>query len=249
MSELEMPLTEHLEELRWRIVKAVAAIVIGFAISYLFADRLFAILTAPIRIVGEGTDLSMIGTGVAEAFFTKLKVSFVAGIFLASPALFYQAWRFIAPGLHGNERMYIIPFVIFGTFFFFAGAIFCYFTVFYIGYRFFLEQYQTIGIEPALRISEYLSFSSRLLLAFGITFELPVIAFFFARVGMIDHNSLIRPWRYALIFIMILAAILTPGPDIASQMLLATPLILLYGVSIVVAFFFHRREEPADDKS
>ncbi len=249
MSDLEMPLTEHLEELRWRIVKAVAAVAIGFAVSYFFADRLFAVLTAPIKTVGEGTDLSMIGTGVAEAFFTKLKVSFIAGIFLASPALFYQVWSFVAPGLHGNERMYVIPFVVFGTFFFFAGAVFCYSTVFYIGYRFFLEQYQTIGIEPALRISEYLSFSSRLLLAFGITFELPVIAFFFARIGMIDHNSLIRPWRYALIFIMILAAILTPGPDIASQMLLATPLVLLYGVSIIVAFFFHRRtEEPAGDE-
>ncbi|MEO2169447.1 MAG: twin-arginine translocase subunit TatC, partial [bacterium] len=176
MSDLEMPLTEHLEELRWRIVKAVAAVAIGFAVSYFFADRLFAVLTAPIKTVGEGTDLSMIGTGVAEAFFTKLKVSFIAGIFLASPALFYQVWSFVAPGLHGNERMYVIPFVVFGTFFFFAGAVFCYSTVFYIGYRFFLEQYQTIGIEPALRISEYLSFSSRLLLAFGITFELPVIA-------------------------------------------------------------------------
>ncbi|MFP6664959.1 MAG: twin-arginine translocase subunit TatC [Deltaproteobacteria bacterium] len=241
MSDLEMPLTEHLEELRWRIVKAVAAVAIGFAVSYLFADRLFDVLTAPIKTVGEGTDLSMIGTGVAEAFFTKLKVSFIAGIFLASPVLFYQVWTFVAPGLHGNEKMYVIPFVVFGTFFFFAGAVFCYFTVFYIGYRFFLEQYQTIGIQPALRISEYLSFSSRLLLAFGITFELPVIAFFFARIGMIDHNTLIRPWRYALIFIMILAAILTPGPDIASQMLLATPLVLLYGVSIIVAFFFHRR--------
>lgn len=248
MSEVEMPLTEHLEELRWRIVKALLAIAVGFGVAYLFADRLFAILTAPIETVGAGKDLSMIGTGVAEAFFTKLKVAFIAGIFLASPALFYQAWRFISPGLHGHEKMYVVPFVLFGTFFFFAGAIFCYYTVFYVGYRFFLEQYQTIGIEPALRISEYLSFSSRLLLAFGITFELPVIAFFLARVGMIDHGTLIRPWRYAIIFIMILAAVLTPGPDVASQMLLAAPLIVLYGVSIIVAWLFHRRDDaPAED--
>lgn len=248
MSDVEMPLTEHLEELRWRVMKAILAVAVGFGISYMFADRLFGILTAPIETVGEGKDLSMIGTGVAEAFFTKLKVSFIAGIFLASPALFYQAWRFISPGLHGHEKVYVVPFVAFGTFFFFAGAIFCYYTVFYVGYRFFLEQYQTIGIEPALRISEYLSFSSRLLLAFGVTFELPVIAFFLARVGVIDHNTLIQPWRYAIIAIVILAAVLTPGPDVASQMLLAVPLILLYGVSIVVAYFFHRRDEALGEE-
>lgn len=240
-----MPLTEHLEELRWRVVKSILAVGVGFGISYLYADLLFAILTAPIQTAEVNEDISMIGTGIAEAFFTKLKVSFIAGVFLASPVLLYQAWRFVSPGLHGNEKIYVIPFVLFGTFFFFAGAIFCYFTVFNVGYRFFLEQYETIGIEPALRISEYLSFSSRLLLAFGITFELPVVAFFLARVGLIDHHTLIRPWRYAILVIIILAAILTPGPDVASQMLLAIPLIFLYGVSIIVAYLFHRR---ADDQ-
>ena len=118
-----MTFGEHLEELRWRVMKAILAVAVGFGISYMFADRLFGILTAPIETVGEGKDLSMIGTGVAEAFFTKLKVSFIAGIFLASPALFYQAWRFISPGLHGHEKVYVVPFVAFGTFFFFAGVL------------------------------------------------------------------------------------------------------------------------------
>lgn len=245
MSEMEMPLTEHLEELRWRVVKAVLAVALGFGVAYLYSDRIFGILTAPIETVGVGSGLSMIGTGVAEAFFTKLKVSFISGVFAASPVLFYQAWQFVSPGLHGHEKVYVVPFVVFATFFFFAGATFCYFTVFYVGYAFFIEQYQTIGIEPALRISEYLSFSSRLLLAFGITFELPVIAFFLARVGVIDHQTLIKPWRYAIIVIVVLAAVLTPGPDIASQMLLALPLMVLYCVSIVVAWAFHRKtEEP-----
>ena len=189
----------------------------------------------------------MIGTGVAEAFFTKLKVSFISGVFAASPVLFYQAWQFVSPGLHGHEKVYVVPFVVFATFFFFAGATFCYFTVFYVGYAFFIEQYQSIGIEPALRISEYLSFSSRLLLAFGITFELPVIAFFLARVGAIDHQTLIKPWRYAIIGIVVLAAVLTPGPDVASQMLLALPLMVLYCLSIVVAWAFHRKPEPPQD--
>ncbi|MDG2307400.1 MAG: twin-arginine translocase subunit TatC [Candidatus Binatia bacterium] len=253
MPEAEMPLTDHLEELRWRIMKIFAFVMIGFGASYAFSDTLFEILTRPIQLAGDGKHVMLIGTGVAEAFFTKLKVAFIAGIFLASPAILFQLWGFIAPGLHDQEKYYVIPFVLFGTFFFVAGAAFCYLLVFQVGYRFFLEQYATIGIEPTLRISEYLSFSSRLLLAFGITFELPVLAFFLARIGMIDHNSLIKPWRYAIIGIVILAAVLTPGPDVASQMLLAAPLIVLYGVSIIVAYVFSRvparpdEEDPADD--
>ena len=248
MADVEMPLTEHLEELRWRIVKAFLFVMAGFAVSYAFSDRLFDVLTRPIELAADGKHVMLIGTGVAEAFFTKLKVAFIAGIFLASPAILYQVWGFVAPGLHEHEKFYVIPFVLFGTFFFVAGAVFCYLLVFQVGYRFFLEQYATIGIEPTLRISEYLSFSARLLLAFGITFELPVLAFFFARVGMIDHNTLIKPWRYAIIVIVVLAAILTPGPDVASQLLLAGPLILLYGVSIGVAYVFARRSpSEADD--
>ncbi len=247
MSDAEMPLTEHLEELRWRLMKMIAFVLIGFAASYAFSDKLFEILTRPIQLAGDGKHVMLIGTGVAEAFFTKLKVAFIAGIFLSSPAILFQLWGFVAPGLHENERFYVIPFVIFGTFFFVAGAVFCYLLVFQVGYRFFLEQYATIGIEPTLRISEYLSFSSRLLLAFGVTFELPVLAFFFARIGMIDHNTLIKPWRYAIIVIVVLAAILTPGPDVASQLLLAGPLIVLYGVSIGVAFVFSRKSPPAEE--
>ena len=246
MTDVEMPLTDHLEELRWRIMKMLAFIAIGFGASYVYADTLFEVLTRPIQLAADGKHVTLIGTGVAEAFFTKLKVAFIAGIFLASPAILYQVWGFVAPGLHEHEKYYVIPFVVFGTFFFVAGAVFCYLLVFQVGYRFFLEQYATIGIEPTLRISEYLSFSSRLLLAFGITFELPVLAFFFARVGMIDHNTLIGPWRYAIVAIVVLAAVLTPGPDVASQLLLAGPLVLLYGVSIGVAYVFARKQESSE---
>ncbi len=242
MADVEMPLTEHLEELRWRIVKSLLAIAVSFAVSYAFADTLFAILIRPITLAaGDGT-VKLIGTGVAEAFFTKLKVSLIAGIFLASPAILYQAWKFVSPGLYENEKQYVVPFVVFGTFFFLAGGLFCYALVFQVGYAFFLEQYETIGVEPTLRISEYLSFSARMLLAFGITFELPVVAFFLARVGIIDHNTLIRPWRYALIGIVVLAAVLTPGPDVASQLLLVAPLVVLYVVSIGVAYVFANRQ-------
>jgi sec-independent protein translocase protein TatC len=249
MADVEMPLTEHLEELRWRILKALLAVAVGFVLSYALADRLFALLARPLELAAGGKPVALIGTGVAEAFFTKLKVAFIAGVFLASPVILYQAWRFVAPGLHSHEKLYVIPFVFFGTVFFFAGAVFCYALVFTVGYRFFLEQYATIGVEPTLRVSEYLSFSARLLLAFGVTFELPVLAFFFARVGMIDHWSLIRPWRYAIIAIVVLAAVLTPGPDIASQLLLAGPLLVLYVVSIGVAYVFSRRVDAPPDSA
>lgn len=259
MSDVEMPLTEHLEELRWRVVRSFLFVVLGFGLAYTFADMLFGILERPLDLAAGHQEIKLIGTGVAEAFFTKLKVAFIAGIFLASPAILYQVWGFVSPGLHESEKYYVIPFVLFGTFFFMAGASFCYFFVFEVGFAFFLEQYETIGIEPTLRISEYLSFSSRLLLAFGVTFELPVLAFFFARIGLIDHNTLLRPWRYALIGIVALAAVLTPA-DVASQLLLAAPLTVLYGVSIGVAYVFARggpsgepegpaRPRPDDDES
>jgi sec-independent protein translocase protein TatC len=239
MADVEMPLTAHLEELRWRIIKSLLGVAVGFVASYAFSDRLFAILIHPLTEAG-GEGVKLIGTGVAEAFFTKLKVSLIAGIFLAAPVILYQAWRFVAPGLYETEKRYLIPFVFFGTLFFAAGAVFCYALVFEVGYSFFLEQYATIGVEPTLRVSEYLSFSARLLLAFGVTFELPVIAFFLARVGILDHRTLIRPWRYALIAIVTLAAVLTPGPDVASQMLLAAPLVVLYVISVGVAYVFAR---------
>ena len=246
MADVEMPLTEHLEELRTRLFKALLAILLGFAIAYTRADLLFETLTRPVTLAADGGQVTLIGTGIAEAFFTKLKVAFIAGIFLALPVILFQVWQFIAPGLHSREKLYAIPFVVFGSLFFLGGAVFCYALVFEVGYRFFLEQYRTIGIVPTLRISEYLSFSSRLVLAFGVTFELPVLAFFLARIGMIDHWSLLRPWRYALIGIVVLAAILTPGPDIASQMLLAGPLTVLYAVSIGVAWLFRRRGTDDD---
>src|SRR5215472_1895271 len=148
MADVEMPLTAHLEELRWRLIKAILAVAAGFGIAYGFADRLFAVLIRPLTLAAADKNVRLIGTGITEAFFTKLKVALVAGVFLAAPAILYQAWRFVAPGLHENEKRYVIPFVLFGTFFFLAGGVFCYEVVFQVGYAFFLEQYETIGIEP-----------------------------------------------------------------------------------------------------
>ncbi len=237
-----MPITAHLEELRWRLLKSLIAVAIAFAPCYVFSDQLFKFLTRPLLGLGI-KEIDLIGTGLPEAFFTRLKVSFIAGIFLASPVIFYQAWRFVEPGLLETEKHYARPFVAAATFFFLCGAAFCYLVVFPVGYAFFVREYQSIGVTPAIRISEYLSFTARMLLAFGATFELPVAAFFLSRAGLIDHTFLLRYLRHAILVVFIVAAILTP-PDVASQVLMAIPLLLLYLLSIGVAYA--ARREPAE---
>jgi sec-independent protein translocase protein TatC len=240
-----MPLLGHLTELRSRLIKALVAVALAFIPAYAFAEYLFAFLTQPLQQV-QPSPPTLIGTGLAEAFFTKLKVAFIAALFLASPAVFYQIWEFIAPGLYEHERRYVIPFVVFASFFFVLGAGFCHVVVLPVAYAFFIEQYQSISVQATLRISEYLTFTARMLLAFGVTFELPVLAFFFARVGLINHKMLLGALRYAIVIIFIVAAVLTPGPDVASQLLLATPLLLLYGLSIGVAYVFGKKKENDD---
>lgn len=237
--DASMPLTAHLEELRACLIKSAIAVMGAFLICYALGDRILALLTAPLLRI-DSPNLTIIGTGVAEAFFAKLKVSFVAAIFLALPVLLWQGWAFVAPGLYENERRYAKAFVFFGTFFFLLGAWFCYTVVFELGYRFFLEQYQEFDIRPAIRISEYLSFSAKLMLAFGVVFELPVAGFFLARIGVLNHRLMISQFRYAFVLIIVLAAVLTP-PDVVSQILLAVPLTALYGLTILVVYWVQKK--------
>jgi len=235
---------EHLKELRIRLIRAAIALGIGFAVAYFFADQLFAALTWPIREVSHGRIL-LIGTGVGEAFFTKIKVALVAGLFIASPAVLYEIWKFVAPGLYQSERKLAVPFVISATLFFMLGGYFCWAVVFKVGYAFFLSQYASIGVTPTIRISEYLAFSAKLLLAFAVTFEMPIFALFLTRVGVIDHRMMLKYFRYAILAIFVVAAALTP-PDMVSQFLLAIPLLALYGLSIVVSYLF-RQGAPAPE--
>jgi sec-independent protein translocase protein TatC len=238
-SDVRMPLTAHLEELRWRLVRALVAIGVAFVLSYWTSEQLFALLLRPLDQVRTQATL-IIGTGVTEAFFTKLKVAFIAAVFLASPVIFYQGWRFVAPGLFESEKRVALPFAAVASLFFVLGASFCYALVFPVGLRFFLEQYGSVDAAAHLRLAEYISFAARMLLAFGITFELPVVTFFLARIGVVTHRTLIGWARYAVVAIFVAAAVLTPGPDIASQLLMAGPLLLLYGVSILIAFLVAR---------
>jgi sec-independent protein translocase protein TatC len=245
MTDVQMPLTAHLEELRWRLIKMLLAIAAGFIATYNLADTLFAFLTRPLLAISGPVQL--IGTGVTEAFFTKLKVSFIAAIFIVSPVLFYQVWMFVAPGLYDQEKRYARPFVVFATIFFILGAAFCYWVVFPVGYQFFIAEYLSIGVSPSIRISEYLSFTARMLLAFGVTFELPVVTFFLARIGLITHKTMLAYARYAVLVIFIVAAVLTPGPDVASQLLMAAPLLVLYALSVGVAYAFGTPRVAAEE--
>lgn len=243
-SDVRMPLTAHLDELRTRLIRALLAASVGFAIAYYLIDPIFTLILLPLKAVRPDESL-VIGTGVAEAFFTKLKVAAIGGLFLASPVIFYQVWMFVAPGLYTHERRVAIPFALAASFFFCTGAAFCYHFVFPVAFAFFLQEYESIGIAAQIRVSEYLTFAARMLLGFGVTFELPVATFFLARIGMITHRTLIDGWRYAIVVIFVVAAVLTPGPDIASQMLMATPLLILYVASIGVAWVFQRTPTPA----
>jgi sec-independent protein translocase protein TatC len=237
--EMRMPIMEHLRELRVRLIRMALAILVGFIVAYFVSDQLFAALTLPIRQVAHNK-LLLIGTGVGEAFFTKIKVSLIAGLFLASPAVFYEIWKFIAPGLYQTERKMAFPFIIFATIFFVSGGYFCWAVVFKVGYAFFLEQYSSIGVTPTLRISEYLAFSAKLMLAFAITFEMPIFAFFLTRLGLIDYKMMLKQFRYAILIIFVVAAALTP-PDMVSQFLLAIPLLFLYVISVGVSYAFRNK--------
>jgi sec-independent protein translocase protein TatC len=236
-----MTLAEHLEELRWCILKSILAVVVASGVSYFFADAIFAFVVAPLRQnLQPGQNL--IGTGVTEAFFVEIKVALAAGVLFASPVIFYQIWRFIAPGLSGREKRWVLPFVFCATFFFVSGAFFCYRFVLPVAFKYFIEQYESMGVSPAIRIGEYFTFFFRMVLAFSATFELPVFTFFLVRVGIWDYRFMLRSFRYALVVIFVVAAMLTPTPDVINQSLLAVPMVLLYVLSIGIAYIWRRPE-------
>jgi sec-independent protein translocase protein TatC len=242
-----MTLAEHLEELRWCILKSILAIVLASGVSYFFADAIFAFVVAPLRQnLQPGQNL--IGTSVTEAFFVEIKVALAAGVLFSSPVIFYQIWRFIAPGLSGREKRWVLPFVFCATFFFVCGAFFCYRFVLPVAFKYFIEQYESMGVSPAIRIGEYFTFFFRMVLAFSATFELPVFTFFLVRVGIWDYRFMLRSFRYALVVIFVVAAMLTPTPDVINQSLLAVPMLLLYVLSIGIAYLWRRPEMNRDEE-
>jgi sec-independent protein translocase protein TatC len=241
----KMPFTEHLEELRRRLIICFVAVGIGFVISYFFAKQLFEILMQPlIQVMPPGERL--IFTALPEAFFTYLKVALLAGIGLASPVIIYQFWRFIAPGLYQRERHAMLPIVLFSTFFFVGGALFGYFVVFPFGFKFFMG-FASDQIRAMPSIREYLKFAAKLLFAFGVIFELPLFTFFLARLGLVNAELLRSKRKYSILLIFVFAAVLTP-PDIVTQVLMAGPLLFLYELSIWIAKIFGRKPLDLEDE-
>jgi sec-independent protein translocase protein TatC len=239
----EMTFTEHLNELRVRLMRCLLAAFIGLLACYAFAEQLFILLMNPLVVLLEPTGGSLIYTGLPEAFFTHLKVAAVAGLFLVSPYIFYQLWMFIAPGLYAGERKYIIPIALCSALCFVTGAMFGYFIVFPFGFQFFLG-YATDFIRPMPSVREYFSFSTSMLFAFGLIFELPLFMLFLSALGIVTYKSLRKYRKFAILGNFVVAAILTP-PDVVSQCLMAGPLCILYEIGIWVAYLFGKK--PKED--
>ena len=242
----KIPFTGHLEELRKRLVACFIAIGIGFVISYGFKEKLFDILSHPLISV-MGADDKLIFTGLPEAFFTYLKVAFLSGFMLAAPVVLYQFWMFVAPGLYKKERSLLVPIVLLSSVFFVGGALFGYFIVFPFGFKFFLG-FASETIKPLPSMREYLSFSAKLLLAFGLVFELPLIITFLAKLGLVSVEFLKKNRKYALILFFAGSAILTP-PDVVTQIMMAVPLMLLYEISILGARVFGKKKAKESDEA
>jgi sec-independent protein translocase protein TatC len=241
----KLPFTSHLEELRKRLITGFIAIGVGFVVSFGFKERLFNILVQPlIKVMKDGETL--IYTGLPEAFFTYLKVSLLTGLIVASPILLYQFWMFVAPGLYRKERSLMVPIVILSSFFFIGGALFGYFVVFPWGFKFFMG-FATETIRPLPSMKEYFGFSAKLLLAFGLVFELPLVLTFMAKLGIVSVDFLKKNRKYALLLFFAGAAILTP-PDVITQVLMALPLMVLYEISIIGAKIFGKKK-PEENKS
>ncbi|MGL4722658.1 MAG: twin-arginine translocase subunit TatC [Desulfovibrionaceae bacterium] len=238
--EVTMTLLDHLRELRKRLIYIMIALLIGFLLSYGFVEYIFAFIVTPLKAaLPESTKL--IYTSLPEAFFVYLKIAFISGIFVTSPFLFYQLWAFIAPGLYQEEKRYGIILGTFSAFFFTGGAAFCYYQVFPVAFKFFLS-FSNDLVEPLPSLSLFLSFALKLLLAFGFIAEIPLFAFFLARLGLISVKKMKQFRRYFIFIAFIAAAILTP-PDIFSQSLMAIPMLVLYELSVIIVYFMERKKE------
>ncbi len=243
VEDQRMPLLEHLEELRTRMIRALIAYAIALSGCVLFAKRLFKMLIQPaVPYLPEGS--SFIYTKLPEAFITYLKVALLASVFVASPLIFYQAWQFIAPGLYKKERRMVLPFVFFSTLLFISGAVVCYLAVLPWACKFFLG-YGDELTAPMLTISEYLSFSTRLLLAFGLVFELPLAMMFMGKIGIINPPLLKKARPFAVVGSFVAAAMITP-PDVVTQVFLGLALMLLYELGgLLVRWVGPKQEESA----
>ena len=228
-----MHLMDHLRELRKRLIISSIVITLGAICAYVYAGEIFSIVCAPYFAAFPNSPL--IGTSPTEAWVLKLKVSVFAGALLTSPILFYQLWLFVAPGLYAHERKLVWPFIALSTALFGGGALFCYRMVLPLTFAFFHDEFTSIGVTPTIRVGDQISMTITALAGFGAVFELPLLTFFLARVGVIDHTLLLSWFKHAIVLIFVVAAVLTP-PDVLTQFLMAGPLMILYVISIGIAY-------------
>jgi sec-independent protein translocase protein TatC len=235
-----MSLTEHLIELKKRLTRSLIAVGMGFGVCYYFKDLIFTIVTQPITQVLPHNSY-LIYTGLTQAFFTYMKLAFFASLILTSPFIFYQIWKFIGPALRAHEKKMVFPFVFFSSFLFISGVLFGYFVALPPAFKFFVS-FNNQYLQAMISFTDYLSLLVTFLLGFGVSFELPVIIFFLARLGIVNAKMLTKQRRYAVLIIFVVAAILTPSPDAVSQLLMAVPLMFLYEVSIIVTKWVERKK-------
>jgi sec-independent protein translocase protein TatC len=232
-----MTFLEHLEDLRKRLWYSFLAIFIAVVPAWLFSKDVYGLLSKPVtQYLPEGTKMAY--TSLTAPFMLYIKVSFLTALFVTAPFIFLQLWYFVAPGLYQKEKKYVVPFVLFTSVFFFIGAAFGYFVVFPWACRFFLSLGQ--DFDPVLKVDEYFSLSLRVLLGIALVFELPTLVFFLSKIGLITSRWMVKNFKYAVLAVFIIAAVITPTPDMVTQSILAIPMLALYGLGIVIAFFFGR---------
>jgi len=244
----KMSFLEHLDELRSRLIRVVASLVVGFGACWAFRDPIFHFLTQPLR--ASHPDIKFIFTSPSEALILKMKMAFFVGIFLAAPYILYQIWAFVSPGLYRHEKAYAVPFIVAGSLFFMGGAAFGHYYLFPITFRF-LVDFGGTDMQFLPKVGEYYSFYSWFLLGLGIVFQLPVVIFVLARIGLVTPGFLMRKFKYAIVIAFVVAAIITPTPDMVTQSLLALPMLGLYliGVAVAAVFGKPRRREAGTEVS
>jgi sec-independent protein translocase protein TatC len=232
-----MTFLEHLEELRVRLIRSLAALVAGFLASWFYHEEIFHFLTEPLRKAYP--EVKFITTGPSEALILYMKMAFFVGIFLAAPYLLYQVWAFVAPGLYAHEKKYAIPFIVMGSLFFLGGAAFGHYVLFPTTFGF-LIQFGGEDMQFLPKVDEYYSFYSWFMLGLGLVFQLPVAIFGLARIGLVTPRFLLAHFKYAVLAAFVIAAVITPTPDVMAQTMLAIPMLGLYLIGIAVAWAFGR---------
>jgi sec-independent protein translocase protein TatC len=239
-----MSFLEHLDELRKRIIRSVIAVAGGFLIACFFIQQLFDFIMRPLqRMLPEGGTL--VYTDPTEAFVLYIKIAAIAGLLIASPAVMTQVWLFIAPGLYAHEKKLAVPFVLMSSFFFVAGAAFSHYVVFPLTWQFFVS-FTTDTLTFMPRIEPTFALYMKMILAFGLVFQMPTVVLFLARMGVITARFLWRNVKYAVLIIFVVAAVLTPDGSPITQAAMAGPMILLYLLSIALAWMFGKKKEAAE---